>query len=140
MRNIVLTVIAIVILISTASYEGVVAQQAEQTIQVSNFEFVVELSPTQATFESRHGTSWTSLSWGNRGAKAMQFWVSDHSISGLNPGLQSGGFDIFVEATADGAILTSNGGTTWSELSFGCGGSTPCKFIVNESGVRGLSE
>ena len=140
MRKSVFSAIAIVILISGASYGCTGAQQAERSFSVETFEFVVELSASQATFESRHGTSWTNLSWGKPGANTIMVWVNGHGVSGLKSSLHDGGFTILVEATADGAVFESSGGTTWSELSFGCSGEAPCKFIVNESGVRSFSK
>lgn len=46
-------------------------------------------------------------------------------------------YSFAVEYGAGGIKLTSITGTNWSVLAYSCGGSSPCRIVVNEDGVTG---
>lgn len=49
-------------------------------------------------------------------------------------------FAVVIMPSADGARLTCESGCSWKELSFSCGGLTPCEARVDQDGVGGVSD
>ena len=118
------------------------AGESEQPDSVSDFEFVVTLDEAGAILEGHHGTGWSRLEWsgmntdsGKLGDGETGFWINRQGVAGDELGLVGDGFVISILSTSSSAVLTSHAGAYWSELTYDCGGKTPCSFVVNQNGV-----
>ena len=49
-------------------------------------------------------------------------------------------FDITVQVSADGAVLTCAKGCAWTTLNFECPGKPSCKAAIDQMGMRGADE
>jgi len=131
-------VVIVLTLAFNAGCEKNNAQKSGQAVPVESFEFLVELSGSSAKLEAHNGTNWKVLTYGGQDNERIEFWLNRQGVSGDESGLVGSGFVIAIQATAYGAVLKSKTGTYWSELAYDCGGKTPCRFIIDQNGVRGV--
>ncbi|MFO7610773.1 MAG: hypothetical protein R6X35_16555 [Candidatus Krumholzibacteriia bacterium] len=103
-----------------------------------HFEFQVEMRANGVVLKAVHGTDWQGLSWAHGDERPLEFWLDESGIAGRQEDLSGARFLIHFRQTAAGATMVSSAGTHWRELGFGCGDAGACRYMVNETGVKGL--
>ena len=66
-------------------------------------------------------------------------YVTDTAVGPEPELLESVEYCFSVELVEGDLVMRSLRGASWRELSYGCGGSGSCEFVVSESGVRGVA-
>ena len=64
-------------------------------------------------------------------------FLSEHGVIGQSTSGADDSYCFSVSLLDDKLVLESVRGTSWTELSYSCGDTVPCSFIVTEFGVRG---
>ena len=127
------------IAVSSGSFGGEPDDVSPDVIPaVHDFEFRVEIREKAAVLETVHGTNWIRLSWGSGDDGPLEFWIDESGIATRQEDLVGSQFLIHFRESVAGSKLVSSGGTSWSELVFGCGEPGVCRYMVNENGVQGL--
>lgn len=110
---------------------------SEQKNEMQSFEIAVVVTDSGVEMESHKGANWTQLDW--RWGSQRDFWFDRDGCGGARDSLHGSGFRIHFEKLDKGSRLTSYLGTNWKTLTYDCGQGAPCRFTLDENGVRGAT-
>lgn len=120
-------------LLFVAALITVMAPSAPQAVapQTDNFSIVVDYSPTGWSARCETGCEWTA-SFGC--VTTCNARVDARGIVTLANDRAPEKFSFILERTTDGVGATSQFGTAWTSLSWGCA-NKPCRARVSNTGV-----